>query len=227
MLLSLGRQFKDTKFEKEIDFSNLTYNAIGDSITYGYDSSNGGNQMENPYPKLVKKELGLLKARNYGISGCILTSVHSNRNPICFRYKEMTKEADIISVLCGVNDYWLGDIELGTLDDTETTTIYGALNTLVKGLLKKYPDSYIFFMTPYKCGNDPGTNKMGYSLKDISNAIKEVCNKDEVDVLDLYNDGQFELEMNESDSDGLHPSQEFVEKYTAPQIAQFIKDNYR
>ena len=36
-----------------------------------------------------------------------------------------------------------------------------------------------------------------------------------------------ELEMYNANSDGIHPSQEFVREYTAPQIAEFIKENYK
>ena len=203
-------------------------NCLGDSITYGLDVTKDTTQaLANPYPKLLKKELGLANVRNYGISGSTLTSVHANRDAMSLRYKSMSSNADIVSVLGGVNDYWLGDIQLGTIDDTTTTTIYGALNVLAKGLKEKYPNAYIFFMTPYKWGNDSGTNALGFTLLDISNAIKKVCSVHKIDVLDLYTYGQIELDFTSPNSDKLHPTQEFYEKYTAPQIAQFIKDNYK
>lgn len=228
--LFLFRNFKDNKESNNtVDFSTLTMNCLGDSITYGLDVSikDKTTALANPYPKLLKKELGLAKVRNYGVSGSTLTSVHSNRDPMSVRYREMYSQADIISVMGGVNDYWLGDIPLGNIDDTTTTTIYGALNVLVSGLKEKYSNSYIFFMTPYKWGNDTGTNALGFTLLDICNAIKDVCARNNIDVLDMYNLGQIELDFDNPNSDKLHPSQEFYEKYTAPQIAQFIKDNYK
>ena len=42
----------------------------------------------------------------------------------------------------------------------------------------------------------------------------------------MYNYGNFELEMFKDYSDGTHPSEDFYENYSAPQIVQFIKDNY-
>ena len=155
-----------------------------------------------------------------------MTSVHSNRDAMSLRYVDMHSSADIISVMGGVNDYWLGDIELGTVYDTSTRTIYGALNVLVKGLKEKYPNAYIFFMTPYKWGYDTGVNALGFSLTDIANAIKKVCALNDIDVLDMFNLGRIELDFNSPNSDKLHPTQEFYKNYTAPQIAQFIKDNY-
>lgn len=211
----------------EIDFSNMTMNCLGDSITWGYDTDNNGNQMKNPYPKLLKEELGLAKVRNYGISGSTLTSVYTNKNPMSLRYKKMMSNADIISVMGGINDYWMSDVELGQNTDTDTTTIYGALNVLTKGLKIKYPNSYIFFMTPYKWGNDMGSNSLGYSLEDISNAIKEVCSYHNIDVLDMYENGNIEIDFEKESSDLLHPSQEFIQEYTTPQIANYIREHYK
>lgn len=70
-------------------------------------------------------------------------------------------------------------------------------------------------------------NSQGYNLEDVANAVKQVANKYSIPVLDLFNEGQFESEMNANGSDGLHPSREFITNYTAPQIARFIKDNYK
>ncbi len=213
--------------QAEVDFSKLTYLAMGDSITYGYDSALGGAQMENPYPELVKELLSLEKVYNYGISGSTLVAIEETRDPFCERYASMPDDADIVSVMGGVNDYWLGYADMGTLDSTDTTTIYGALNILASGLKTKYPDAYIFFMTPYKWGNDPGVNTKGYSLEDICTSIKRVCAKYGIDVLDMYTYGQIEVDFQNPQCDKLHPTQEFFEQYTAPQIAQFIKENYK
>ena len=213
--------------QAEVDFSQLTYLAMGDSITYGYDSALGGVQMESPYPELVKEILGMEKVYNCGISGSTLVSIDEWRDPFCQRYASMPDDADIVSVMGGINDYVLGYADMGTLDSTDTTTIYGALNVLAKGLKEKYPDAYIFFMTPYKCGIDPGVNSKGYSLNDVCTAIKRVCAKYGFDVLDMYTYGQIELDYDNPLCDTVHPSQEFFKNYTAPQIAQFIKENYK
>ena len=210
-----------------VDFSKLTYVALGDSITYGFDSTRGGLQMENPYPDLVREELNLRAVYNYGISGSTLTNIDSTRYPMTDRSINMTNNGDIVSVMGGINDYMIGKAPLGTIDDSDASTIYGALNVLASGLKEKYPNSYIFFMTPYKWRGDTGTNAQGYSLEDLCTAIKEVCAKYDIDVLDMYESGLFELEMNNSGSDGCHPSQSFFEEYTAPMIADFIRSNYK
>ena len=213
--------------EPEVDFSKMTYVALGDSITYGLNTYGGESQMDKPYPVLVGEHLNLKSVCNYGISGSTLVSIEDTRDPFCLRYKSMIDSADIVSVMGGVNDYWLGYADMGTLDSTDTTTIYGALNVLAKGLKEKYPDAYIFFMTPYKWGNDPGVNAKGYSLSDICMAIKNVCAKYGIDVLDMYTYGQIEVDFQNPQCDKLHPTQEFFKNYTAPQIAKFIKENYK
>jgi lysophospholipase L1-like esterase len=141
-----------------------------------------------------------------------------------------TEHADIISVLMGVNDF-NRDLPLGTIDDFSNTTVYGALNMIASHFKTYYKDSFVFFMTPYKqAWGDKGSytdNAQGYKLLDVANAVKEVVGNYGYPVLDLFNVGKYELEMYNAGSDGLHPSQEFFENYTAPQIAQFIKDNYK
>lgn len=206
------------------DFSNITYIALGDSITYGIDGMNSGKRMRDPYPSLVKKQLRLKSVNNYGISGSTLTAgVLNSYEPMSLRYNGM-EDADIISVLGGVNDY-LNNIPLGTIEDRDSSTIYGALRVLCNGLRIKFSNSFIFFMTPYKVINKP-INELGYTLEDVANAIKEVCTEFSMPVLDLYNTGCYELEAEKSNSDKLHPSQKFIKEFTAPQISKFIADSY-
>lgn len=209
---------------EEVDFSILNMVCLGDSITYGYEPYTG-KKMQNPYPELVKELLGLNSISNYGIPGDTV-GYAPDRQIMANRYIEMKDNTDIISVLGGINDYRYGIIPLGNIDDNTINTIYGAYNVLAQGLTEKYPNSFIFFMTPYKWAGDKGVCSQGYTLEDMSNVIKEVCAKYDIPVLDLYSNGNLESEFNLSDSDGLHPTQEFLINYTAPQIAEFIKNNY-
>lgn len=215
---------------ESIDFGSKTYLAFGDSITFGAEYSKSYSQMDNPYPKLVSEQLGLKSYKNNGVSGA--TFVRSNINDfkcITDYVTSFNKSYDIISVNGGVNDF-ARSLPLGTINDTEVDTIYGSLDVIASFLTTNFSDSYIFFMTPYKAiiGDKHYlvNNSQGYNLRDVANAVIDVANKYSLPVLDLFNYGQYELEMYESYSDGIHPSQEFVKKYTAPQIAQFIKDNY-
>jgi len=43
----------------------------------------------------------------------------------------------------------------------------------------------------------------------------------------MYNEGKYELEMNVSPNDGVHPSQNHHRDYLAPLVIEFILDNYK
>ena len=213
---------------KNVDFTALTYCAFGDSITWGYDRLTDA-QMENPYSKLVASSLSLKAFKNAGINGLTFVSNVAGRGCIAETVISETKQYDIISVMCGVNDYTLST-PIGTLDDNTTSSIYGSLDVIATTLKENNPNAFIFFMTPYQSGHSGNcleNNSAGYNLLDVANAVKAVANKYGIPVLDMFNEGKFELYgMYAENSDKVHPNQDFVTRYTAPQIVDFIRANY-
>ena len=213
---------EDNSNKESKDFSNMNIAFFGDSIARGYDGFTR-TAMDNPYPVLVAEELGFDNYYSYAVSGSTFALNNLQRTSLVNKYKELKADVDVISVMCGVNDYD-NSLPLGTIDDTDGYTVYGAIKIVASGLKNNYEDAFIFFITPY---NTTWKHNTTYELIDVVNAIKEVCELYDIPVLDLYNEGNFEDEMYNSKSDGLHPSQNFHIQYTAPQIAQFIKDNYK
>ncbi len=211
----------------EVDFTELTYCAFGDSITYGANYLDRYNQMENPYPKLVAQSLGLSSYTNAGVSGATLVSNVPNRDCVANIIDSYTSGYDIISVMAGVNDFSVST-PLGTFGDTDLNSVYGSLDYIAKTLKNKNPNAFIFFMTPYKKGDGTIKNANGYTLLDIATAVKTVANKYAIPVLDMYEEGKYEYYgMYGENSDQLHPNQDFVTMYTAPQIVRFIRANYK
>ena len=205
-------------------FSQLTYVAFGDSITWG-EIGKTQEQMEKPYPVLVKEALQLKQVRNYGERNATIKYIESKPN-VVMHVKDAVAKADIVSVLVGINDFGAG-CALGTIEDTSCTqSVYGGFNDMATRLQEKYPNAFIFFMTPLTPFDWAETNKAGYTLLDLCNAIKEVAASKNIAVLDLNATSGFSAETDKYCPDGLHPSQYFFETYMAPQIAQFIKDNY-
>lgn len=204
-------------------FKGKKMNCLGDSITHGY-TPGSGSQMERPYPTVVKELLGLDTVRNYGINGSRLANTGSN--PIVTRYSDMDNDADIICVFGGTND-WSNNNALGTIDSTDNTSIYGALNELCSGLITKYPKATIFFISPLRRTNDATANSKGYELKDVQIAIEDVCGKYSIPVLDLYSCGNFypsnSTQNTQLSGDGLHPNQWYHENILAPKIADFLR----
>ncbi|MBQ9731452.1 MAG: hypothetical protein IJV94_05060 [Bacilli bacterium] len=212
----------------EIDFSQLTYTAFGDSITYGADLIIGG-RVENPYPTVLSEILDLKSYENKGISGATLSANDQGLTCMTDVITAYTSETDIIGVLGGVNDF-NRNLPLGDIDDNDTSTIYGSLHVSMAYLSENYSDSFVFYMTPYKeyfhgvLWSD--NNSQGYNLEDVSDAIKEVAEIYDIPVLDLLNEGNFESIMYDEDCDGIHPNQKFITNVMAPQIADFIEENY-
>lgn len=203
------------------DLSKLTFTCLGDSLT-------AGQGIETPYSTFVKDELGFKAVNNYGIgwstvanSGscvCHPNNFDNAHNPFTSRYSFMEK-GDVIAVCGGVNDHGI-NVPLGTIDDDTSETFYGAMNRLIAGLKELNPGAYIFFMTPF---NYDTTNDVGLHLSVYVDAIKEVCIKHNIDCYDCYT--EIPINVSVDTIDGVHPTQEFVEKIWAPQIAQFIRNN--
>ena len=211
-----------------IVFNEISYLAFGDSIT------EGGNleSQSQSYPCVVGDILGFRKVTNKGVGGSTL-AYYGGRNCIANDVVDFVNisslEYQVVSITGGTNDRsW--DLPIGNIDDLSVDTIYGSLNIIVRKLTRAYPNSFIFLMTPIKNRYSEEINHAGYNLEDISNAIKNIADKYDLPLLDLYNTSQFETAtsgMNNANCDGTHPIKEFVADYLAPQIAQFIKDNYK
>lgn len=204
--------------------NTLVINALGDSITYG----SGTDDSSNVYINQVGDVLGADKVNNYGLPSSPISntvnpalSEEENENlSFLDRAKEMDKNADIIFVFGGVNDYSL-NVPMGDEDDNSAETFSGSLNLLFRGLEKEYPKSSIIALTPLKRYDQTGNNEAGYQLEDYANRINTIADKyDRVDSIDLYHAS--ELDFTEGSNkdllvDGLHPSDEGQTR-----IAQYI-----
>lgn len=176
-------------------FESTIINCFGDSTTWGDNGlGTGGNQIS--WTTQIQKFLKFKAVRNYGIKGSRMAITSDRNDSFTQRYEEMDNNADIITILGGVNDFQ-HDVPLGALTSTDPHCFYGALNTIITGLFKKYPDKIIIFMTPMK--NDfvhpvkkyPNSftfNKVHLKQINYVNAIKDVCDYYSIPVLDLYSE---------------------------------------
>ena len=207
------------------NFHTLTMACLGDSITMG----NG--EGEAPYCNAVGDILNLKDIYNYGVSwstigymkDCHCHTNNYNHYPYVYRYSNI-EQADIIAVMGGINDFGVY-LPLGTIEDYESNTFYGALNMLASGLKTKFNNSYIFFMTGFKYEQNSHVNAIGIDFSEYNQAIVDVCEKYNIDCFDVYNEIQFSRSLNTVD--GIHPTEDFVNNTWSPQIAQFIRDNYK
>ena len=222
LLLLVSRGITGSTSVSTASYTGVKFVALGDSITYGYTPKTDNVQMDEPWPTIVGKTMGFSKVVNMGISGSTLAH---HWYAMSERLNDIPVDADIIAIWGGTNDF-SHDIPLGTISDNDNTTVYGALNVICAYLNQNFSDSFVFLMTPYPRRGGTGQNNEGYNLLQVRDAVSAVGVKYGIPVLNMYDLGHFQREFNSDVSDGLHPTQDFVRKYTAPQISDFIKRNY-
>lgn len=211
-----------SKQSKVIDYQNIVWSCLGDSIT---DEYNG-----KKYPTVLRDTYAFRRVNNYAKSGATITTLNET-NHLQQQIQRVDEASDIISVFAGVNDFLFYSAPMGEKGNLDVTTFYGAVESLIKGLQARCPDAYIFFITPYKCQWNDGRsydkeNKAGLILSDYVNAIIDLCKTYRLDYLNLYVDGGFDCKNPSHTEDGLHPLDSFQETSTSSKVGDFIRKNY-
>lgn len=212
-----------------MELNNLKVNFLGDSITYGHGLSSSKKRFTN----LIAKEYGIIP-RNYGISGTrIAKQINPSIKPVwdkdfISRVAEMDEDADLVVVFGGTNDFGHGDAPLGTMEDRNAYTFYGALHTLYTDLINKYPTSKIVVITPlHRTDENAKGIKTDFeaSLIDYVEIIRQVAEYYSLPVLDLYKTSGLQPNISVIKEkyipDGLHPNEE-GHKILAEKIAKFL-----
>ncbi len=203
-----------------VELNNARYLAFGDSITYKGNPS---------YTEIVGETLGLKEYTNKGINGTTMANCTAYGTPMINRIGEASVGADIITIAYGTNDCSFSKA-LGDMSSTESSTYYGAYKKVILGLQRLCPNVQIMLIAPlqnldYNQENETTkTNNQGKHLIEYVNAVKELGEYYNLPVLDLYHSG---FNYSTNSSDGVHPNQDYISNNLAPQIAQFIKDNYK
>lgn len=191
---------------------------LGDSITEGHGTS-GPDKI---YLNLLKTRCGLSQVVNYGIGGTRIAKQtrlsENSQHDLNFvsRVEEMDKDADLVVVFGGTNDYGHGDAPIGEMSDRTDETFCGACHVLMEKLIDRYPTAQIVIMTPLHRQNE--TNLMGDGSKtkpagtlyDYVQIIRKTAEYYALPVLDLFalSGIQPELEVIRGRycPDGLHPN---------------------
>lgn len=193
----------------------MKINFLGDSITEGAMAGH----IEKRYTTLVANALGAEEC-NFGVSGTrIAKQVRRTVNPdddvyMC-RAVKMPQDANFTFVFGGTNDYGHGDAKMGTMDDRDPYTFYGAMHELVSYLVSVFDRKKLCFILPlprYDQDNVYGDGSKeipAYPLSAYIAAEKEVLDNYGVEYLDLSN--KFYIPTTPGDdgdlfADGLHPN---------------------
>lgn len=186
---------------------------VGDSITAG----SGTTKL---YYRFLEESLGFDSVTGMGIGGSCISSgsdYGNNNTPLINRYKDIPS-ADLIQIFMGTNDYGHAT-PIGSPEDTQAGTFYGALNTIIPYLLETHKESKIIFVTPlHRNAKSTGTtsqnendpNASGHSLNDYVEVVKQVCAMYGVSVIDLYTESEMDPRLDPKNTayfpDGIHPN---------------------
>ncbi|MBR2988513.1 MAG: SGNH/GDSL hydrolase family protein [Clostridia bacterium] len=210
-----------------MELKGLKINFLGDSITEGVGTSDWATKA---YHAQLATNTGAI-CRNYGVGGTRIARQKAVSDPprhdldFILREKEMDRDADVVVVFGGTNDFGHGDASFGTFDDRDIYTFYGAMHTLINNLIQDFPRATLVFMTPlHRLVEDAHDDKP--NLETYANAIKEVCKFYAIPVLDLYStvtiQPKVDIQRGLYMPDGLHPNDDGA-KIIASRLEGFLK----
>ena len=194
---------------------------LGDSITEGVGVVDREN---NRYDNVLKKEYGLKAVYNYGIGGSRLAHQskpsEKPRHDLCFcgRVYDLNRDADIIVVYGGVNDYLHGDAPIGQMGDTTPATFCGAVRFLMNFITTEYAGKQVVFLSPARFdydgmngrvpSNSPLKREDALPVLGYTKIIKDTAALYGIPVLDMYErlgiDPTDPTQKEKYTSDGLH-----------------------
>lgn len=181
----------------------LTWVAIGDSITYLNDHRNETqDRLTKGYLTQVTEKLDYIHYINKGYNGWTSGGIANS-----FDKLEIPK-GDVYTIFLGTNDWWQGR-PIGTIDDyknnTGNNTINGSFRIILDKIKALNPDAKIVLMTPLqrvdfvylfdKKNNAYGSyrEKNGQTLEAVANAIAAIAKLENIAVDDLYHNPHFTL----------------------------------
>ncbi len=198
------------------DLSGKKVGFLGDSITAGAVATKEENRFTSVFQTISNSTVF--------VNGICGTRIARQAEPSCnpefdqyfaSRISDLESKLDYIIIFGGTNDFGHGDAPLGCIEDTMPDTFYGAIYDLVAKIKDKYKDSIIYVVTPlHRLDEYMDFNEwklpLKKSLKEVANAIKEVSDKLNVKVIDLYNNDELNPFTGDGikyfSSDGLHPN---------------------
>ena len=203
-----------------MELEHAVINFLGDSITEGAGASDEAHRYTDVFARMYGA-----KANNYGVGGSRIARQRVNtgepyERDFCLRMAEMDERADAVVVFGGTNDFGHGDAPLGTPEDRDPSTFYGACHYLMNGLLTRYCGKPIVILTPLHraaedCPQGDGTGRkleITAVLSQYRAILMEVAAYYALPVLDLYATSGIQPKNAACRErllpDGLHPSDE-------------------
>ena len=198
------KSYEDIENEKIfLENNKILINFLGDSITEGLKW-----QKKEVFCHYLSKWLNI-RVNNQGYRATRIARQNDDNKDFNFRLKDLDEKADFTFIFGGTNDYSTGEAELGDINSESYFTFYGALKNLVKDLLKKFDNDKICFILPLSRFDENKIIKHG-TLPQYRNIIKEICDLNKIDYLDLCDELPIPSTDGKSEyfKDGLHPNKQ-------------------
>lgn len=199
-----------------MDLRNKKILFLGDSITQG----SGASGEDKIYHAVAARILGAT-ALNYGVSGTRIA-----KQTVCYqaadfpeyflqRAKRMDRQADLVVVFGGTNDFGHGSAPFGEIGDTDGSTFCGAFRELLAYLTSVYGKDKVVVLYPLRRWNEDNPRGDGCKPADVQRLVgyyaaeKAITEEFGVKSIDLWNEKTLNPNLPEGKNnfvDGLHPN---------------------
>ena len=222
---------------KEFDSSNVVYRPLsGKKWTVVGDSLTEANVRTTlHYHDYIAESTGITVV-NHGHSGA---GYYARSFDYAFmnEVQRIPTDSDVITIFGSINDIFSGERPIGTITDTDTSTLCGCINITIDNLYARIPAAYLGIVTPTPCWyqasgtvSDWTPSNPGNNLELYSEALVEICKRRSIPCLDLYHESNLRpqvasfrtLAYSKDSGNGIHPN-ETGHKLIAARFMEFIK----
>ena len=217
-----GIKLKDTDSKTKLNLA-----IIGDSL------SDSNLEPHTKYHSYLKNTYNV---KVLAVSGSGYFNPSSHNTQFYNQAKNITVDDDIILIFGSFNDMsrlYNGEVTMGTISDSGTTTIYGCINTTLDNIYNINPNAIIGLATPtpWQGMNEQMTESNPYYefVHGYIKALKDVANKRQIPILDLFHCSNLRpwIEENRNEyyqnADGTHPNEKGHKRYLYPQFREFLR----
>lgn len=197
--------------DSPLEGMNICY--LGSSVTYGASS------LQESFVEFIAKRNGTTYVKE-AISGTTLVTTGAGGGSYVSRMKKFDKSAKFDLFVCQLSTNDASQNKpLGSIDSTDTTTVCGAINTIIDYAKETWNCPVIFYTNAYY-------ESESYSA--MVAAVKEIATVKEIGVIDLYTDAAFNDITSEQRSlymaDKIHPTKAGYLEWWTPKMEQYIYD---
>lgn len=204
---------------KEPSYSDVTACFVGDSITFGCTLVAG----EKIYWQVADEALHFKNTIGMGINGSCYSTTSDyglDNSPLVMRYQEIP-QTDLIFIKLGTNDFYQ-KTPMGTIEDKEDISFYGAMNYCLDKITEQCPNSKIILITPINVMSSH-VNKAGTKLTDYVDAVKAVGEQRGLLVMDMHNITKESLTQGFF-NDSAHPNK-FGQQVMGEALQKWLEEN--